>query len=117
MISPPRKRMTIAQLKRHMDRRFANTRKELRRSATKDDLRRFATKKDLERFATKEDLERYATKEDLAIGFGEVARRLDSLNAKMDSISKSLNQAIIDRDRIFDDHELRLRDIEARTAS
>jgi hypothetical protein len=115
--------MTIAQLKRHMDRRFANTRRELQRFATKDDLRRFATKKDLRRFATKEDLRRFATKEDFSgletrmnAGFGEVARRFDSLNAKMESMVKPLKEAIADRDRLFDEHEARIRDLEAGTA-
>ena len=106
--------MTIAQLKRHVDRRFANTRRELQRFATKDDLRRFATKKDLRRFATKEDFSGLETR--MNAGFGEVARRFDSLNAKMESMFKSLKEAIADRDRLFDEHEARIRDLEAGTA-
>jgi hypothetical protein len=89
MISSLREPMTIAELKRHMDRRFDRlertkadkhdlrrfaikkhlqrfaTKKDLQRFATKKDLRRFATKKDLRRFATKKDLRRFATKKDL----------------------------------------------------
>jgi hypothetical protein len=63
--------MTIATLKRHMDRRFDRLQRtkvdksDLARFATKEDLKRFATKEDLKRFATKEDLKRFATKEDL----------------------------------------------------
>jgi hypothetical protein len=63
--------MTVAQLKRHMDRRFDHLERtkadksDLSRFATKDDLRRFATKDDLKRFATKDDLKRFATKDDL----------------------------------------------------
>lgn len=142
MIPRPRKRMTIAQLKRHMDRRFSNTRRELQRSATKNDLRRFATKKDLQRFATKEDVRRFASKQDLRrfatkkdlqrfatkddfrglemrmnTGFGEVTRRFESLDSKMDSLFSSLKEAIAERDRLFDEHEVRIRDLEAGTAS
>jgi hypothetical protein len=80
MISSLREPMTIAALRRHMDRRFDRlertkadkgdlrqfaTKKDLRQFATKKDLRRFATKKDLRRFATKTDLRRFATKTDL----------------------------------------------------
>jgi hypothetical protein len=93
--------MTIAGLKRHMDRRFDRlertkadrrdllgcasrrdlrrfaTKKDLRRFATKKDLRRFATKKDLQRFATKKDLQRFATKRDLRLGLATKADKTD----------------------------------------
>ena len=64
MIRRPRKRMTLASLKRHIDRRFA-TKADLRQFATKADLHQFATKRDLCRFATKRDLRRFATKAEL----------------------------------------------------
>ena len=89
-----RKRMTLASLKRHMDRRFDRLQRtkadktDLQRFATKKDLRRFATKADLRRFATKEDLQRFATKDDLLPlnrGLTEVMRKLDSLHEKIDA--------------------------------
>jgi hypothetical protein len=122
--SRSRKRMTIAQLKRHVDRRFADTRKQIERCATKDDLQRFATKDDLQRFATKDDLQRFATKDDLAAlesrmnaRLGDVTSGLDGLNAKMDGMFKSLTDATAARDRIFDEHEERIRDLEAQERS
>ena len=94
MIRRPRKRMTLASLKRHIDRRFA-TKADLRQFATKADLHQFATKRDLRRFATKAEL-RCATKEDVAAlearmdaGFAGVARQLDSLNQKIDAVLDS----------------------------
>jgi hypothetical protein len=71
MISPLREPVTIAELKRHMDRRFDRLERtkadksDLRRFATKKDLRRFATRKDLRRYATRKDLRRFATRKDL----------------------------------------------------
>ena len=62
MISSLREPVTIAQLKRYMDRRFDRLE---RMKADKVDLRRFATKKDLGRFATKRDLQRFAKRSDL----------------------------------------------------
>ena len=100
MIRRPKKRMTLAGLKRHMDRRFDRLERtkadkaDVRRFATKRYLQQhFATKDDLKRFATKDDFARCATRDDLArlegtvdARFGEVARQLDSLNAKIDSV-------------------------------
>ena len=86
MIRAPKRRMTIAQLKRHMDRRFAMTNKRLQRCATKEDLQRCATKEDLQRFAT---------------------------NATMDRQMGALDVKLVDRDRIVDNHENRLCDLEA----
>ena len=79
--------MTIVQLKRHIDRKFA-------------------TKKDLMALETRMNL-----------GFADVSRRLDSLNAKMDSMFKQLARTIQQKDRLFDEHEERIRDLEALTGS
>src|SRR2546427_4952360 len=65
MMRPPQEPMPIAQLKRHMDRKFNRLE---RTKANKSDLRRFATKRDLERFATKADLVKYVARaESLAV--------------------------------------------------
>src|SRR5437773_10285278 len=98
------KRMTLVELKRHMDRRFDRlqrtkadkadlqcfaTKDGLKRFATKDDLKRFATKDDLKRFATKDDLKRFATKDDLESLrrlVGDVLRKVDGLHDKVDSL-------------------------------
>ena len=115
--------MTLASLKRHIDRRFA-TKDDLRRFATKDDLRRFATKKDLRRFATKKDLERFATRDDMGkletrmdARFGEMMRRFDSLNAKIDSVLEFARGGIQHHKKVLDEHENRLRDLEKEKAS
>jgi len=109
MIRRPRKRMTLALLKRHIDRRFA----------TKADLRQFATKRDLRRFATKADL-RFATKEDVAAlearmgaGFAGVARQLDSLNQKIDAVLDYAKGETRLHTTVLGEHENRLRDLEA----
>src|SRR5712691_1866001 len=96
--SRSRKRMTIAQLKRHVDRRFADTRKQIERCATKDDLQRFATKDNLAALETR-----------MNATLGDVTSGLDGLNAKMDGMFKSLTDATAARDRIFDEHEERIR--------
>jgi hypothetical protein len=64
--------MTVAELKRYIDRRFLTKRdfrrelrRELKRFATKDDLKAFARKDDLKAFATKDDLKAFATRDDL----------------------------------------------------
>lgn len=124
--------MTLATLKRHMDRRFDRlqrtkadktdlqrfaTKKDLRRFATKADLRRFATKEDLQRFATKEDLQRFATKDDLLPlnqGLTEVLRKLDSLHEKIASLARIGDQRNDAHDRTLSEHERRLQDLEAR---
>ena len=127
------KRMTIASLKRHVDRRFTSLRKDLRRCATKDDLRGFATKDDLRGFATKDDLRGFATKNDLRgfatrddlaqlearmdRRFGDVARQFDSLNAKIDAVLSYAREGIHLHGKVIDEHELRLRDLEAQTTS
>ena len=106
MIRRSRPRMTIAQLKQHMDRRFDRllrtkadrvdlvrcaTKGQLCRFATKKDLGRFATKEDLKRFATKEDLKPFATNDDMRAGFANVNRQFESLNSKIDGILKAFS--------------------------
>ena len=125
MMPPPSEPMTIEQLnanmdrlKAHMDRRFDRLertkadRSELRRlaarvgrCATKADLKRFATKDDLKRFATKEDLKRFATKE----GLRRVAVRLED---RITAIQAVLQRIVDHHDRILNDHEARIVDLE-----
>ena len=135
MIRRPRKRMTLASLKRHIDRRFA-TKADLRRFATKADLRRFATKADLLQFATKADLRQFATKRDLRrfatktevrstkdavaslearmeAGFAGVARQLDSLNQKIDAVLEFARGQAGLHSTVLGEHE-NLRDLETR---
>ena len=123
--------MTIDQLKAHMDRRFdrlertkadrselrrlaatadrrwAATRKAFKRFATKDDLKGFVRKADLERFAkrfaTKDDLKRFATKVD----FARLEDRVISMQRTLEGIARH-------HGLIFDDHEVRIRDLERR---
>lgn len=101
MIRGSRKRMTIIQLKRHIDRRFAKMNRELRGGATKDDLEALELRIEAR----------------MNVRFGEVERRLDSLNEKMDSAFKRLAEAITQRDLVFDEHEQRIRDLEGLTGS
>ncbi len=109
MIRRPRKRMTLASLKRHIDRRFA----------TKADLRRFATKRDLRRFATKTEVR--STKDAVAslearmeAGFAGVARQLDSLNQKIDAVLEFARGQAGLHSTVLGEHENRLRDLETR---
>jgi len=114
--------MTVAQLKRHMDRRFDHLERtkadksDLSRFVTKDDLKaelkRFATKDDLKGFATKDDLKGYATNHEMQRQFAAVFRRLDSLNDKVDGILRVVrgNQDVLDR--VADEHDRRLSDLE-----
>ena len=127
MMPLPQEPMTIEQLKAHMDRRFdrlertkadrrelrrlakvgdrrwAATRKAFKRFATKDDLKRFATKDDLKRFATKDDLKRFATKADFA-----------RLEDRLISVQKALETLVRHHNVVLDEHEARIRDLEAR---
>jgi hypothetical protein len=119
--------MTIEQLKAHMDRRFDRlertkadrrdlrrlavrvdrcaTTTDLERFATKQYLKRFATKADLKRFATKDDLKRFATKDDLQ----QMAARLED---RILAMQRFLQRMVDHHDRILDDHEARLVDLE-----
>ena len=115
--------MTIAEMKRHMDRRFDRLERtkadksDLRQFATKRDVRRFATKKDLRRFATKNDLRRYATKKDLRRFatdikryFNVVAERLEEKIQKLaDGVSQipAIRLHVIHHDKVLDEHETR----------
>jgi hypothetical protein len=118
MMPLPPEPMTIEQLKAHMDRRFDRLertkadRSELRRlaarvdrCATKADLKRFATKEYLKRFATKEDLKRFATKEELKAVFARLEDRVVAMQ-------RSLQRLVDHHDRILNDHEARLVDLE-----
>ncbi len=115
------KRMTLVELKRHMDRRFDRLQRtkadkvDLQRFATKDDLRRFATKEDLRRFATKDDLTRFATKDDfdsLRRLVADVMRKLDGLHGKVDSLVRLGNTRHTTYMDAFSEHEIRLRELE-----
>jgi len=115
MRRPAAKPMTIVQLKRHMDRRFAIVNGRLH--ATKDDVSALNGRMDH--------------------SFAEVLRRLDSLNDQMDSLFKSTNARmdrliaatndrldqrfneldlkITQRGQFFDVFEKRISDLEAGT--
>ena len=115
------KRMTLVELKRHMDRRFDRLQRtkadkaDLQRFATKDDLKRFATKDELKRFATKDDLKGFATRDDfdsLRRLVVDVVRRLDSLHDKVDSLLRLGNKRYDFQQQVLGDHERRLRELE-----
>ena len=115
------KRMTLVELKRHMDRRFDRLQRtkadkaDLQCFATKDGLKRFATKDDLKRFATKDDLKRFATKDDLESLrrlVGDVLRKVDGLHDKVDSLVRIGNDRYGVHQRALSDHEYRLRELE-----
>lgn len=129
--------MTIAELKRHMDRRFDRlertkadkadlrrfaTKKDLQRYATKKDLRRFATKKDVRRFATKKDLRRYATKNDLRRFAADIKRHFnvvaEGLEEKLQKVADGVSQIpaiqlhVVHHHKVLDEHESRLTALE-----
>jgi hypothetical protein len=128
MISPPREPVTIAELKRHMDRRFDRLERtkadksDLRRFAAKSDLRRFAAKTDLRRFATKMDLRRFATKKDLRRFAVDIKRHFtvvaESLEEKIQRLADGVAEvnAIklrgLHHDKVLDDHETRITALE-----
>jgi hypothetical protein len=117
MIRRPRTRMTVAQLKRHMDRRFDHLDRTM---VDKSDLAGFATKDDLKRFATKDDLKRYATKDDLRNELkrfatkAEMDRGFASLNAKLDSMMSMIRINCDVLDRVAEEHDRRISDLEMR---
>jgi hypothetical protein len=124
MMRLPQEPMTIAQLKRYMDRRFDRlertkaNKSDLRRFATRRDLKRFATKSDLKRFATKRDLEQFATKADaesLAVDtrryFQVVAEGLEDKVAKIGEVG-DLKSLLALHSAVLDEHERRLIDLE-----
>jgi hypothetical protein len=89
MIRRSRPRMTIAQLKQHMDRRF-------------DRLQR--TK------ANKVDLVR--TNDDTRAGFANVNRQLDSLNEKIDGILRAFSDKYNHHVNVLNGHNERISDLE-----
>ena len=97
--------MTIAQLKRHIDRRFADTRKQLQRCATKEDLRRFATKDDL----TASEARMNARLGDMT---RQVERQFESLGAKFNGFSRFARERIDLYNTVLDEHDERLKDLE-----
>jgi hypothetical protein len=127
------RRMTLEQLKRHMDRRLDRLQ---RTKADKADLKRFATKsqfrrllKDLSNRPTKDDLKRelarYATKDDLAQLATRVDRNTAEMNRQFDSLNDKIDgglQAVLHRleqlgdlqERMYREHGDRLRDLEQR---
>ncbi len=102
--------MTIAELKRHMDRRFDRLE---RTKADKADLRRFATKKDLRRYATKKDLQRFAT--EIKRHFNVVAEGLEEKIQKVaDGVSQiaAIQLHVVHHAKVLDEHETRLTALE-----
>ena len=131
--------MTIAQLKRHMDRRFDRLERtkadkadlaqfarktDLRRFATKADLRRFATKKDLRRFAARRDLRRFATKKDARRWHADIKRYFkivaEGLEEKIQKVADGVSQMaavqlhISHHGSVLDEHETRITALERR---
>lgn len=84
-------------------------------------LKNVATKDDFKNFATKDDLKNFPTKSDFKL----LERKVQSLDEKVDSIDKKLDDRFGQLDykietvfnylqRSFDNHELRLKRLEAR---
>lgn len=110
MMSSPRELVTIAELKRHMDRRFDRLE---RTKADRRDLRRFATKKDLRRFATKKEMRLWTIdiKRHVAVlieGLEEQVKRIADGVARCEAIE--LRQSHYSK--VLDDHETRLTAVE-----
>lgn len=116
-----RELMTVAELKRYMDRRFITKRgfrrelkrelqRELQRFPTKDDLRRelqnYATKEDLKAFATKDDLKALATKDEL----NDLRRMMLTLHHETMDLIREFRRDLL---YIVDNHERRVNDLEA----
>ena len=104
-----REPMTIAELKRYMDRRFM-TREEFRR-----DLRRFATKRDLRRFATKQELRRFTVdiKRHFRVLIESLEQKLDLLAERTAEIGH-VNERLQHHDLVLDNHEVRISGLEHR---
>lgn len=113
--------MTIAELKRHMDRRFDRLE---RTKADKRDLRRFATKKDFRRFATKtkKDLRRFATKAEMRLWRVDIKRYFDvvaeGLEEKLQKVADGVAQIaavqlhVAHHAKVLDEHETRITALE-----
>ena len=137
MIASLREPVTIAQLKRHMDRRFDRlertkadkadlrqfvTKRESLCFATKKDLRRFATKQDLRRFATKRDLGRFATKREMRLWAVDIKRHFDIVAESLEDKLRKVADGVADiaaiqlqvahHSKALDDHETRITAIE-----
>jgi hypothetical protein len=106
--------MTIEQLKKHVDRR-------LRTTADKADVRRLERRMD-ERFGTVESrlgaVESRLDGVESRLGgvesrLGRVERGVDSLGEKLDYIAGILNGKFDKHERVVNEHEDRLRDLEA----
>ena len=128
MISSPREPVTIAELKRHMDRRFDRLertkadKRDLRRFATRKELRRFASKTDLRQFATKSDLRRFATKTEMRLWSVDIKRYFDvvaeGLEENLQKVADGVSQIaaiqlhVVHHDKVLDEHETRLTALE-----
>ena len=107
MMRVPQEPMTIAQLKRHMDRQFARLD---RTKANKSDLRRFATKADLAKYVARaesfaDDTRRY---------FQIVAEGLEDKIGKIGEVG-DLKSLLALHSAVLDEHERRLTDLEHST--
>lgn len=99
-----REPMTVAELKRHIDRRFVTRRglkRQLQRFPTRDDLKR-----ELQKYATKEDLKALATKDDL----NDLRRMMLALHHETVDLIRELRRDLL---YIVDNHERRLNDLDA----
>ena len=98
--------MTIAALKRHMDRRFDRLE---RTKADKLDLRRFATKKDLRRFPTKTEMRLWRV--DIKRHFHVIAEGLEEKLQKVaDGVAQlaAIRLHVSHHDKVLDEHETRI---------
>ena len=101
--------MTIAQLKRHMDRRFDRLE---RTKADRKDLRGFATKPDLRRFATKRELKQM--RDELRRHFDVIAEAMFArIDAALDGI-RANQERMAHHDVVLDEHERRIAHLELR---
>ena len=142
MIASLREPVTIAELKRHMDRWFDRldrtkadradlrqvvTKRESLRFATKEDLRRFATRKDLRRFATKRDLGRFATKKEMRLWAIDIKRHFDIVAESLEEKLRKVADGVADiaaiqlhvghHGKVLDDHETRITAIERKSVN
>ena len=99
--------MTIAQLKRHMDRQFARLD---RTKANKSDLRRFATKADLAKYVARAE----SLADDTRRYFQIVAEGLEDKIGKIGEVG-DLKSLLALRSAVLDEHERRLTDLEHST--
>lgn len=108
MISSLREPVTLAELKRHIDRRF--TRLD-RTKADRRDLRRYATRSDVRR-------EFRALRRDMRLWAVDIKRHFDvvaeGLEEKLQKVAEGVSEIpaikvhLAHHDRVLDDHEARL---------